>query len=90
MAALSEVLLTTLTDREQFDTLTLSSELSTEHEKIVGAVKSLQSKGDVRLIVKYTVIICILLSHHMDDVIPHKLTGYLIYAVTSRDAVTTP
>jgi len=48
MAALSELLLTTLTKREELDSLILASELSVEHEKIVGAVKSLQSKGDVR------------------------------------------
>jgi len=47
MAALSELLLRTLIDREHFDTLALASELSTEHERIVGAVKSLQAKGDV-------------------------------------------
>jgi len=49
MAALSELLLVTLSKREDFDSLTLASELSVEHEKIVGAVKSLQAKGDVRL-----------------------------------------
>jgi len=48
MATLAEFLLTTLSTREDFDTLTLASELSLEHEKIVGAVKSLQAKGDVR------------------------------------------
>jgi len=47
MAALAELLLTKLAESDEFDTLTLASELSTEHEKIVGAVKSLQSKGDV-------------------------------------------
>ena len=47
MAALTELLLTTLNYREHFDTLTVASELSTEHEKVVGAVKSLQSRGDV-------------------------------------------
>jgi len=46
MAAVSE-LLTTLSKREEFDSLTLASELSVEHEKVVGAVKSLQGKGDV-------------------------------------------
>ena len=48
MAALAELLLTTLTKIEEFDSLILASELSVEHEKIVGAVKSLQAKGDVR------------------------------------------
>ena len=51
MAALSELLLTTLAKREEFESLTLASELSVEHEKIVGAVKSLQAKGNVRLII---------------------------------------
>jgi len=60
MAALSELLLTTLTEREQFDTLALASELSTEHEKIVGAVKSLQAKGDVCYIVKHSIIMRVL------------------------------
>ena len=48
MAVLAELLLTTLAKTGEFDSLTLASELSVEHEKIVGAVKSLQAKGDVR------------------------------------------
>ena len=90
MAALSELLLTTLTNRETFDTLTLSSELSVEHEKIVGAVKSLQAKGDVRRLMKY----CIMLSNrcygHMGDEICRKerkrfLHGVLIFRCTLSD-----
>jgi len=68
MAALSELLLTTLGKREEFDSLTLASELSVEHEKIVGAVKSLQAKGDVCLIAKCCTK-CIHVGLHMDDVI---------------------
>jgi len=90
MAALSELLLTTLINRETFDTLTLSSELSVEHEKIVGAVKSLQAKGDVRRLMKY----CIMLSNrcygHMGDEICRKerkrfLHGVLICRCTLSD-----
>jgi len=37
-----------LSGRDGFDSLTLSSELGVDHQKIVGAVKSLQSQGDHR------------------------------------------
>ena len=47
MAELSEKLLLLLSKTDEFDTLDLSLTLNTEHEKIVGAVKSLQCKGDV-------------------------------------------
>jgi phenylalanyl-tRNA synthetase alpha chain len=47
MAELSAEVLSSLCKRDEIDTLTLSSLLNVEHEKIVGAVKSLQSKGDV-------------------------------------------
>jgi len=68
MAALSELLLTTLAKREEFESLTLASELSVEHEKIVGAVKSLQAKGNVRLIINCC-IMRLNVELHMADVI---------------------
>ena len=79
MAELAEKLLLTLSQSEQFDTLDLSSQLNIEHEKLVGAVKSLQSKGDVRAI-----LWCFLLKPvHMfyrlaDDVIIVRLDGTII------------
>jgi len=86
MAALVELLLTTLTKRAEFDSLTLASELCVEHEKIVGAVKSLQAKGDVRLIIKCC-IICIHVGLHMGDVICHATSFRRIrHAVNSSHA----
>jgi len=47
MAELLETLLGLLSDTNTFDTLDLIDKLNTEHDKIVGGVKSLQSRGDV-------------------------------------------
>ncbi len=47
MADLNETLLALLAERGCFDTQTLAKELQIEHQKLVGAVKSLQSLGDV-------------------------------------------
>lgn len=46
-AALSEVLLETLADRDSFDSYKLSQELGKDHQRVVGAIKSLQSIGNV-------------------------------------------
>jgi len=73
MAALGELLLTNLSKRGEFDSLTLASELCIEHEKIVGAVKSLQTKADVRLLTKmlrYNYVFT--WKSHMADVICHN------------------
>ena len=48
MAELSETLLKYLENREGFDTLDAAKELGVDHQKVVGAVKSIQSAGDVR------------------------------------------
>ncbi|ESN91107.1 hypothetical protein HELRODRAFT_90419 [Helobdella robusta] len=47
MSDFVELVLTTLTSQGKFDSLNLSEKLSIDHQKIVGAVKSLQSLGDV-------------------------------------------
>ncbi len=47
MADMNEKLLLLLAEREGFDTLELSKELNIDHQKVVGAVKSIQSLGDV-------------------------------------------
>ena len=47
MAELGEKLLHLIAERDQVDTLDLAGELNIDHQKIVGAVKSLQSLGDV-------------------------------------------
>ena len=47
MAELAERLLLILSKCDKLDTLDLPAQLNTEHEKVVGAVKSLQSRGDV-------------------------------------------
>jgi len=47
MSELAEQLLSVISDRGEFDSLQLSEELLLEHQRVVGAVKSLQSQGDV-------------------------------------------
>ena len=49
MADLAETILSLLADREGFNTLTLAQELGTDHQKVVGAIKSIQSQGDVSI-----------------------------------------
>jgi len=58
MAGLSELLLTTLEKSEEFDSVLLATELCIEHEKIVGAVKSLQAKGNVCFVVQVNTFLC--------------------------------
>lgn len=48
MADLSQVVLTEVDKQGEIDTLKLSQSIKEDHQKIVGAVKSLQSLGDVR------------------------------------------
>jgi hypothetical protein len=48
MADLSQVVLTEVGKQGEIDTLQLAGSISEDHQKIVGAVKSLQSLGDVR------------------------------------------
>lgn len=48
MADLSQVVLTEVEKQGEIDTLKLSHSIKEDHQKIVGAVKSLQSLGDVR------------------------------------------
>ena len=47
MAELAETILQLIAERDQIDTLDVAKELNVDHQKIVGAVKSLQSLGDV-------------------------------------------
>ena len=49
MADLAETILSLLADREGFNSLTLAEELSTDHQIVVGAIKSLHSQGDVSI-----------------------------------------
>jgi len=44
---LNEEILKLLNERSTLNSLTLSNELSIDHQKIVGAIKSLQSFGDI-------------------------------------------
>lgn len=48
MADLSQIVLTEVGKQGEVDTLQLASSIAEDHQKIVGAVKSLQSLGDVR------------------------------------------
>ena len=48
---LVQLLLRTLSEKESVDSYELSVEIGKDHQLIVGAIKSLQSMGDVRLIV---------------------------------------
>ena len=50
MAELAEKLLQLIAEKEQINTLNVAKELSVDHQKIVGAVKSLQSLGEVRIL----------------------------------------
>ena len=47
MAELAERLLQLIAERDQIHTIDVAKELNIDHQKIVGAVKSLQSLGDV-------------------------------------------
>lgn len=47
MADLGETVLQFLADREGSDTLDIAKELNVDHQKTVGAVKSLLALGDV-------------------------------------------
>ena len=47
MAELAEQLLVILAERGEINTLEISKELNADHQKLVGAVKSLQSLGEV-------------------------------------------
>lgn len=47
MASLPELILEKVKDSDNIDTVTLSSLLNEDHQKIVGAVKSIQSLGDI-------------------------------------------
>ena len=47
MADLGEKVLKCLADRDGFDTLDIAKELNVDHQKTVGAVKSLLALGDV-------------------------------------------
>ena len=47
MAELGGKLLQLIAERDQIDTIDVAKELRVDHQKIVGAVKSLQSLGDV-------------------------------------------
>ena len=49
MADLADVILQYVDKHGQFDTLKLAAELKEDHQKIVGAVKSVQSLGEVRI-----------------------------------------
>lgn len=44
---LNEVILRLLNERSKLNSLSLSEELSVDHQKIVGVIKSLQSLGDI-------------------------------------------
>lgn len=48
MADFTEALLTEVDRTGDVDTLSLAKKLDIDHQKLVGAVKSLQSLGDVR------------------------------------------
>lgn len=48
MADLSQVVLTEVNKQGEIDSLVLANSLKEDHQKIVGAIKSLQSLGDVR------------------------------------------
>ncbi len=47
MAELAERLLLLIADKNEIESLAASKELNVDHEKIVGAIKSLHSLGDV-------------------------------------------
>ena len=47
MADLSETLLKLIAERGQITSLAVARELGIDHQKVVGAVKSLQSLGEV-------------------------------------------
>ena len=47
MADLGETVLNILADRDGFNTLDIAEELNVDHQKTVGAVKSLLALGDV-------------------------------------------
>lgn len=53
MADLSQVVLTEVDKQGEIDTLKLSQSIKEDHQKIVGAVKSLQSLGDVRFFLAF-------------------------------------
>ena len=53
--ALPEAILKVVNDREKLDTWEYSLETNTEHQTIVGAIKSLESLGDVSVCVISTV-----------------------------------
>lgn len=48
MADLSQVVLTEVNKQGEIDSLVLANSFKEDHQKIVGAIKSLQSLGDVR------------------------------------------
>ena len=48
MAELAERVLAELGECEGFDSLTLAEQWGVDHQRVVGAVKSLQAQGDVR------------------------------------------
>lgn len=54
MADLSQVVLTEVDKQGEIDTLKLSQSIKEDHQKIVGAVKSLQSLGDIIKVEQYT------------------------------------
>ena len=62
MAELGDKLLHYLNrDEKGFDTIDVSKELNVDHQKVVGAVKSLQSLGNVYPY--YRPLLCCLLRH---------------------------
>lgn len=46
---LTELILRTLSEKESVDSYRLSVEIGKDHQLLVGAIKSLQSVGDVRM-----------------------------------------
>ncbi len=51
MAELPDAILKYLVDKEGFDSLELAKELKIDHQKVVGAIKSIQAVGEVRFLV---------------------------------------
>ena len=49
MSDMTDVVLQELAQNDGFDTLDLAERLKIDHQKIVGAVKSIQAYGDVRI-----------------------------------------
>lgn len=66
MADLTDVVLEAVNKKGGVETLELAAQLSVDHQKIVGAVKSLQSLGDVSYTARYGVF-SFMCSHVVSD-----------------------